>query len=76
MKGVKKMKVSVNVALYYNYETEIPDDTKENDLLWTCDVRDPVYIDIVKAMLKTSLDYDTITTSIIKEDTDEILYSV
>jgi hypothetical protein len=47
------MKVSVNVALYYNYETEIPDDTKENDLLWTCDVRDPVYIDIVKAMLKT-----------------------
>ena len=70
------MKVSVNVALYYNYEIEIPDNTQEKDLLWMCDVQDPVYIDIVKAMLKTNLNYNAETTSIIKEDTDEIIYNI
>ena len=70
------MKVSVNVALYYNYETEIPDDSQREDLPWICDIRDPVYIDIVKAMLKANLNYDTETTSIIREDTDEILYNI
>ena len=70
------MKVSVNVALYYNYEIEIPDSTQEKDLLWMCDVQDPVYIDIVKAMLKANLNYDTKTTSIIREDTNEIIYNI
>lgn len=70
------MKVSVNVALYYNYETEIPDNTQEKDLLWMCDVQDPVYIDIIKVMLKANLNYDTKTTSILREDTDEVIYNI
>ena len=70
------MKVSVAVALYYNYKTEIPDDTEGKDLLWKCDVQDPVYIDIVKVMLKANLNYDTETTSILREDTDEIIYNI
>ena len=70
------MKVSVAAAVYYNYEIEIPDSIKKEDLLWMCDVQDPVYIDIVKAMLKANLNYDSVTTSIIREDTDEIIYSL
>ena len=70
------MKVSVNVALYYNYEIEIPDSTQEKDLLWMCDVQDPVYIDIVKAMLKTNLDYEAKTISIVRKDIDEVIYNL
>jgi hypothetical protein len=76
VRGVKKMKVSVNVALYYNYETEIPDDTKEKDLLWACDRKDPVYEDILKALYEVRLNYDIKTISIVREDTDEVIYNI
>ena len=70
------MKVSVAVAVYYNYETEIPDDTAKEELLWVCDNEDPVYREIAEALHEAKLNYDAVTTSIIREDTDEILYSV
>ena len=70
------MKVSVAVALYYNYETEIPDDITREDLPWICDIRDPVYGDIARVLHEAKLNYDAETTSIIREDTDEVLYNV
>ena len=70
------MKVSVNVALYYNYETEIPDDTTKKDLPWECDIRDPVYKDIARVLREAKLNYDAETTSIFREDTDEALYNI
>lgn len=70
------MKVSVAVALYYNYETEIPDNTTKEELLWVCDNEDPVYREIIGVLHEARLDCDAVTTSIIKEDTDEIIYSV
>ena len=69
------MKVSVAVAVYYNYEVEIPDDTTKN-FLWMCDTNDPVYEDISKILHEAKLNYDAVTTSIIREDTDEIIYSL
>ena len=70
------MKVSVAVAVYYNYETEIPDDTTREELLWVCDNEDPVYREIAGVLHEAKLNYDAVTTSIIREDTDEIIYSV
>ena len=70
------MKVSVAVAVYYNYETEIPDDTTRKDLPSVCDIEDPVYEDIARILCKAKLNYDAETTSIIREDTDEILYNI
>ena len=70
------MKVSVNVALYYNYETEIPDDITKKDLPWECDIRDPVYEDITRVLREAKLNYDAETTSIFREDTDEALYNI
>lgn len=70
------MKVSVNVALYYNYETEIPDDITKKDLPWECDIRDPVYKDIARVLREAKLNYDAETTSIFREDTDEALYNI
>lgn len=70
------MKVSVAVALYYNYEAEIPDNTTKEDLLWACDRKDPVYEDISEALYAESLDYDVKITSIIREDTDEVIYNI
>ena len=70
------MKVSVAVAVYYNYETEIPDDTTKKDLPWICDIRDPVYRDIAGVLHEAKLNYDAETTSIIREDTDEVLYNI
>ena len=70
------MKVSVAVAFYYNYETEIPDDITKKDLPWICDIRDTVYGDITKVMLKANLNYDAETTSIVREDTDEVIYNI
>ena len=70
------MKVSVNVALYYNYETEIPDDITRGDLPWICDCEDPVYRDIAGVLHEAKLNYDAETISIIREDTDEVLYNI
>ncbi len=70
------MKVSIAVAVYYNYETEIPDDTTSKELLWVCDNEDPVYREIAGILQEAKLNYDAVTTSIIREDTDEVLYSV
>ena len=70
------MKVSVNVALYYNYETEIPDDITKKDLPWECDIRDPVYEDITRVLREAKLNYDAETTSIFRKDTDEALYNI
>lgn len=70
------MKVSVAVALYYNYEAEISDNTTKEDLLWACDRKDPVYEEIAGVFYDAGLNYDAVTTSIIREYTDEILYSV
>lgn len=70
------MKVSVAVAVYYNYETEIPDDTTRKDFPSVCDIEDPVYEDIVRVLRNAKLDYDAETTSIIREDTDEVIYNI
>ena len=71
------MKVSVNVAFYYNYETEIPDDITKKDLPWECDIRDPVYENIAKVLREAKLkNYDAETTSIVREDTDEVIYNI
>ncbi len=70
------MKVSVAVAVYYNYEAEIPDDTQREDLLWVCDNEDPAYREIAGVLHEAKLNYDAVTTSIIREDTDEIIYSM
>ena len=70
------MKVSVAVAVHYNYEVEIPDYTMEKDLPWVCDTKDPVYVDIARILCKAKLKYDAETTSILREDTDEIIYNL
>ena len=70
------MKVSVAVAVYYNYEVEIPDDTTRKDLPSVCDIEDPVYEDIARVLHEARLDYDAEITSILREDTDEIIYNI
>lgn len=70
------MKVSVAVAVYYNYETEIPDDATRKDLSWMCDLQDPVYQNIIKVLREAELDYDADTISIVREDTNEIIYNL
>lgn len=70
------MKVSVAVAVYYNYEVEIPDDTTRQDLPWVCNQGDPVYEDIAKVLHEAKLNYDAEITSLLREDTDEIIYNL
>ena len=70
------MKVSVAVAVYYNYEVEIPNDTARKDLPLVCDIEDPVYEDIARALRNAKLDYDAETTSIIREDTYDVIYNL
>ena len=72
------MKISVAVAVYYNYEVEIPDNTSREAIPLKCDIEDPVYKDIAKILTNEKLNFDAEITSIIKEDTDEeiILYAI
>ena len=70
------MKVSVAVAVHYSYEVEIPDYTTRKDLPWVCDTKDPVYVDIARILCKAKLNYDAETTSIIREDIDEVIYNI
>ena len=70
------MKVSVNAAVYYNYELEVFDDTTKEELLWMCDLQDPVYQNIVRILREAELDYDADTISIVRKDTDEVIYNI
>ena len=70
------MKVTVTTAVHYDYEVEIPDDTTGVELLWKCDTNDPVYENIARALDEAKLNYDVATISILKEDTNEIIYNL
>ena len=70
------MKVSVAVTVYYNYEVDIPEDTQRKDLPWVCDNEDPVYNEVAHVLHEAGLNFDAETTSIIREDTDEVIYNI
>ena len=70
-------KVSVSVNLNYYYEVEI-DDALVNDkdeLLYECGAKDPVFADLVNALVRNHVDWDNVfTNSIIDTETGKTLY--
>ena len=70
------MKVSVACAVYYNYSLEVSDDINKSDLLSECDCNDPVFQDICQLLDKKRIDHDAEITSIINEETDDLLYTL
>ena len=73
------MKVSVCVDVHYIYEVDVafdPDLEDETDLLNYVDVEDPVYRELCGVLGEAHLNYEGETTSIINDETGEVLYAL
>lgn len=65
-------KVSVAVTVTYSYPVDVPDDVV--DIETYCDAEDPVYRNLARQLADKRLPFDGIITSIIDEETEEVLY--
>ena len=71
------MKISVCANLAYDFSAEIPDDVKTpEDALAEADFADPVFQELCKVLNKYNVTFDSNIVSVIREDTDEMLYSL
>ena len=71
------MRVSVCACLAYDFVTEIPDDVKTpEDALAEADFADPAFQDICKILDSHNLGFDANIVSVVREDTDEVLYTM
>lgn len=69
------MKVSVCAKIVYEYEVDVPDEITSNDEIITyCDNDDPVLNKIGTILYNNNIYPDCALVSVIREDTDEILY--
>ena len=69
------MKVSVCAKIVYEYEVDVPDKITSNDEIITyCDNDDPVLNKIGTILYNNNIYPDCALVSVIREDTDEIIY--
>ena len=69
------MKVSIRAKIVYEYEVDVPDEITSNDEIITyCDNDDPVLNKIGTILYNNNIYPDCALVSVIREDTDEILY--
>lgn len=69
------MKVSVCAKIVYEYEVDVPDEiTADDEIITYCDNDDPVLSKIGTIFYNNNIYPDYSLISVIKEDTDEIIY--
>lgn len=69
------MKVSVCAKIVYEYEVDVPDEiTATDEIVTYCDNDDPVLNKVDLIFYNNSIYPECTLVSVIREDTDEIIY--